>query len=73
MECPFYGGTLSGTGRTGRDKQKAQNVILFKDENEKIPDIIFGQNTEIEILKNIVMMIIYQKEVISKPTMVSYR
>ena len=29
----------------------AKNIILFKDEKEKIPDIIFDQNTEVEILK----------------------
>ena len=40
------------TGRTGRDKQEAQNIILFKDEKEKIPDKIFNQNTDIGILKN---------------------
>ena len=49
------------TGRTGRDKQKAQNIILFKDEIEKIPDKIFNQNTDIEILKNIQMISIIQE------------
>ena len=39
------------TGRTGRDKQEAQNIILFRDEKEKIPDKIFNQNTNIDILK----------------------
>ena len=38
-------------GRTGRDKRDARNIILFKDEKEKIPDEIFNQNTKIEILK----------------------
>ena len=38
-------------GRTGRDKRDAKNIILFKDETEKIPDIIFDQNTKVEILK----------------------
>jgi len=40
------------TGRTGRDKKEAQNIILFKDEKERIPDRIFFKNSDINTLKH---------------------
>ena len=38
-------------GRTGRDGKNAENIILFSDESEPIPQNIFLQNTNLENLK----------------------